>query len=283
MNTINSIRAAIYRTSQIKYIMPTCKFSTELKTDVQGQTINYLKVGHGPKNIFCFPGALGTIWSDFKPQIEGLSPSQFTIIAWDPPGYGASRPPNKSFNRRFYENDAETAHALLQQLGISKYSLLGWSDGGISSIILAAKHADNVEKLMIWGANAYILPEDLEAFEKIRDVSKWSSRMADPLIKLYTKDGLQEMWGSWCDTMVEIFKNGGDICKSSLADIQCPTLILHGHKDPLVAQEHPMHLLENIRNARLHVYPEGKHNIHLKYAEDFNAIVSKFIMSDSCL
>lgn len=29
--------------------------------------------------------------------------------------------------------------------------------------------------------------------------------------------------------------------------------------------------------VRLHVFDEGKHNIHLKYAEDFNRLVSDFI------
>lgn len=62
----------------------------------------------------CFPGALGTIWSDFKPQITDLDKDRFTVIAWDPPGYGYSRPPERNFNLKFYENDADTAHDFMQ-------------------------------------------------------------------------------------------------------------------------------------------------------------------------
>lgn len=55
------------------------------------------------------PGALGSIWTDFKPQIEGFDREKFTVLAWDPPGYGQSRPPEKDFKPDFYEKDAECA------------------------------------------------------------------------------------------------------------------------------------------------------------------------------
>lgn len=53
----------------------------------------------------------------------------------------------------------------MQKLGFKKYSLLGWSDGGISSMIAAAKYPDEVEKLVVWGSNAYVLPEEIETYE----------------------------------------------------------------------------------------------------------------------
>lgn len=52
-----------------------------------------------------------------------------------------------------------------QKLGFNKFSLLGWSDGGISSMILAGKYPQSVEKLVIWGANAYVLQEDINSYE----------------------------------------------------------------------------------------------------------------------
>lgn len=76
---------------------------------VGGKVINFLKVGHGPLNILCLPGALGTIWTDFKPQVEGINRDKFTLVAWDPPGYGKSRPPTKEFPVDFYEKDATVA------------------------------------------------------------------------------------------------------------------------------------------------------------------------------
>ncbi|VEN44650.1 unnamed protein product [Callosobruchus maculatus] len=250
---------------------------TEQKIDVNGQTINYTKVGEGSNTVLCCPGALGTIWSDFKPQVEGLDRNKLTIVAWDPPGYGQSRPPNRKFDTDFYEKDADSAYNFMTALGYNKFSILGWSDGGNSGMILAAKYPKHIDKLIIWGVNSYILPEEVKIYEKMRDISNWSERMKAPLIEMYTEKGLQEMWYSWCDTLIEMAQNGGNICKDKLKDIRCPTFILHGDKDPMVAPEHPGYLFSNIRMAKLHRFPEGKHNIHLKYAEEFNKLVTDFL------
>lgn len=112
-----------------------------------------------------FPGAVGSIQTDFKPQIEELDKTKFTIIAWDPPGYGKSRPPLRKFTKNFYFDDANMAVKVMAKLNLPKYSLLGWSDGGISSMILAAQNPDKVESLVIWGSNSYILPDELKMFQ----------------------------------------------------------------------------------------------------------------------
>lgn len=81
-----------------------------------GQNINYIRSGTGNKVILCLPGALGTIWSDFKPQIEGIDKNKFTVIAWDPPGHGKSRPPNRMYTKDFYEKDADIAFKFMKVL-----------------------------------------------------------------------------------------------------------------------------------------------------------------------
>ena len=63
---------------------------------------------------------------------------QFTLIGWDPPGFGSSRPPERSFDNCF-ATDAKLAVKLMVSLGFTKFSLLGWSDGGITALIAAAR------------------------------------------------------------------------------------------------------------------------------------------------
>lgn len=64
--------------------------------------------------MLCLPGALGTIWTDFKLQIDGFNREKFTLIVWDPPGFGKSRPPEKDFNADFYEKDAYYAFEFMK-------------------------------------------------------------------------------------------------------------------------------------------------------------------------
>ncbi|KAJ9595371.1 hypothetical protein L9F63_013421, partial [Diploptera punctata] len=168
----------------------------ENKVAVDGININYIKVGSGSKPVLCLPGVLeilqmyesklscdlyllflcdlylyfffvsGSIWSDFKPQVENLDRSKLTVIAWEPPGYGKSRPPNREFPHDFFHRDADWAFKFMKALSINKFSMLGWSDGGITAMILASKYPENVDKMVVWGSNAYIIEEEAKVYEK---------------------------------------------------------------------------------------------------------------------
>ena len=66
-------------------------------------------------------------------------------------------------------------------LGFSKYSVLGWSDGGIVGLILTGEQQEAVEKLVVFGSNAFVTELDIEMIGKTRDLEKWSARMKAPL------------------------------------------------------------------------------------------------------
>lgn len=98
------------------------------------------------------------------------------------------------------------------------------------------------------------------------------------ILALYGKEGLQEMHSAWIDGISQYYTNrGGDICVSEAKTITCPTLVVHGQKDPLVPDFHPEFLHANIRGSKLHLMPEGRHNIHLRYADEFNSLVRNFL------
>ena len=83
---------------------------------VNNVELYYEKVGQGSKVLLCLPGALGSTRTDFGPQLEQLKES-FTVIAFDPRGYGKSIPPNRDFPLDFYHRDADDAFGLMQHLG----------------------------------------------------------------------------------------------------------------------------------------------------------------------
>ena len=95
---------------------------------------------------------------------------------------------------------------------------------------------------------------------------------------LYGHDGLKSMWGSWIDAFDRFSKQkDGNICREYLPKIKCPTLIIHGQKDPLVPDLHPEYIHKNITGSTLHLMPEGRHNLHLRYADEFNSMVRMFL------
>ncbi|CAH2240635.1 jg14230 [Pararge aegeria aegeria] len=208
--------------------------------------INYIKVGHGPHSCILTPGGLGTIWTNYKPQIEGFDRSKFTLVVWDPPGFGKSYPPEREFTSDSYGNDADTGYELMKILGIPRFSVLGWSAGGSASLVLAAKHPDAVRKLVVWGANAYILPTEIAAYRKIADVNTWAKHLRVPMVEVYGKERFAQYWARWVDCMSVALEAKMDICSEHLKNIKCPTLVLHGCKDPLVDPVHAPYLIQNI-------------------------------------
>ncbi|XP_013102479.2 valacyclovir hydrolase [Stomoxys calcitrans] len=252
----------------------------ERKVKVNDLDINIVEGGKGEKSVLLMPGALGSSWTDFKPQIEELPKllPNYTVISWDPPGYGKSIPPKRKWGLDFFQNDARCAVELMKALKRPKFSIIGWSDGGITGLIAAGRYVDNIEKLIIWGAGAYLIPDEVIALHKMKDVNKWSPRMREPMEKVYGEKRFAELWSEWVDAASAFYgEREGDFCKQEVEMIKAPTLILHGKKDPMIAAEHIPYLREHIKGARYHEFPEGKHNIHLRYAEEFNKLVAQFL------
>jgi valacyclovir hydrolase len=178
----------------------------------------------------------------------------------------------------FFERDAKDAVDLMKALQFKQVSLLGWSDGGITALIAAAKYPSYISKMVIWGANAYVTDEDDRIYQGIRDVSKWSEKARKPLETLYGYDYFAKTCEKWVDGIKQ-FKHlpDGNICRHLLPLIQCPTLIVHGEKDPLVPRFHADFIHKHVKDSRLHLMPEGKHNLHLRFANEFNELVEDFL------
>jgi valacyclovir hydrolase len=205
--------------------------------------------------------------------LNGLNRDRFTLIAWDAPGFGYSRPHSRDFSGS-YERDAELAAKLMMQLGINRYSILGWSFGGVTGLMMAANHPLHVQSLVAWGAIAYNTDKNNRFVQKMRDTSKWNQDVRQQFEEIYGEEGLKKLWSDLADTYHE-YK---DICSDKLPLIKCPVFILHGIKDPITVGEHPLFLKKNISNSRLYCFPEGKHNIHLKFSSEFNEVVTKFLL-----
>ena len=88
---------------------------------------------------------------------------------------------------------------------------------------------------------------------------------------------MQELWSGWIDSLTRIYKEReGNLCQEFLPKITCPTLLIHGEKDPLVPSFHAQYIHKNLKGSILRLMPEGRHNLHLTYAEEFNKYVTDF-------
>ena len=278
--------ASLLRTTG-SYTISAGASGTSGKIKVNGVELYYERYGTGPHALLCIPGALGTVRTDFSPQMEyfGRLDSGFTVVGYDPRGYGTSRPPAREFtlDPLFYDIDAHDAVGVMKRLGFDKFSLLGWSDGGMAAIIASARYPRMIQNLVVWGSNAYVSQEDIENVERVRDVSQWSTKMRVPMETLYGGE-FPGMWSNLADALGDLYGDPvrrGDICIQEVGEVQCQSLVVHGEKDALCPTFQAEFLAERLRDCRLVTYPEGKHNLHLRYHEQFNKLVSDFLQENN--
>uniref|UniRef100_A0A1B6ENE9 AB hydrolase-1 domain-containing protein n=1 Tax=Cuerna arida TaxID=1464854 RepID=A0A1B6ENE9_9HEMI len=247
-------------------------------TKVDKYTINHAVVGNGKHTILLLPGAMGTMQSDFAPQFSGLDKTKYTLVSWDPIGYGKSRPPEREYIPDFYVNDAEVLAKLMKNLGKQQYSVVGWSDGAITGTILAALFPSCVHRLVLMATMAYVTQEDVDIYESLKDISKWTPQLRSKLEAVYGAEYLERLWTSYCQYFVNLLSSSnGEVCQRFLPQVLCPTLVLHGELDPLVPVYHGKFVADNISNAKFHLVEKGKHNFHIKFADSINSKIDQFL------
>ena len=110
--------------------------------------ISYLIGGNGPPLLLLhgFPQTKA-IWSQVAPELA----KQFTVVAADLRGYGASSKPHGIADHSTYSKRSMAAdqHALMQSLGFDEFFLVGHDRGGRVSHRLAMDFPESVLRLMV--------------------------------------------------------------------------------------------------------------------------------------
>lgn len=81
-------------------------------SDTLGLSTTTISLADIVKTLFC--SATGSTKTDFGPQLKSLNKERFTVVGWDPRGYGLSRPPDRDFPPDFFERDAKDAVDLMK-------------------------------------------------------------------------------------------------------------------------------------------------------------------------
>ncbi len=174
---------------------------------------------------------IGSVEIEYGLQFKGFDLNKFTLVSWDAPGFGKSRPPERDYND-CYQRDADLAVKFMKKLGYDRFNLMGFSDGGRTSLILSGKYPEAVIKLVIWGTSSFNSPKEKKTLSLCKDISGWSNERRAIYEGVYGQD-LQDIWSKWIDENNKL----GDFASSSLPKITCPTFILHGENDIIAPLE----------------------------------------------
>ena len=229
---------------------------------VNGIRLHYELYGKGAPLVMMH-GNGGDI-SALRFQIDFFR-AQHWVIAVDSRGHGRSEMGPGTLT---YVQMADDVAALLAALHAPPADLLGWSDGGIVTLLVALRHPAQVHRIVLSGAN--LTPEGL----KPDDLAGMKSDLADAQKKLASGDTSQN-WSATCQYL-QLMITQPHISAGDLAAIQAPALVLAGEHD-MIPEAHTRLIAAGLPHARLHIFPGAGHGALMEVPDAFNAAVDAFL------
>ena len=221
----------------------------------------------GADPVILLHGGMGTAenWGNQIPALIG----RHRVIVTDGRGHGRSTRTSAAFSYRLMASDVI---ALLDQLGVARVAVVGWSDGGIVALQIAISAPERVSRLWVDGANSnpagFKDPGDLPILKiagerALRDYKRLSQTPTDFL------QFRQEILAMW--------KTEPNFTPAELARIAAPTAIVAPEHDEIVRRENSEEMARLIPGARLIVLPGVSHFALLQDPSGYNTALTDFL------
>jgi pimeloyl-ACP methyl ester carboxylesterase len=247
--------------------------------------VAYERWGGGPPLLLLAGlGSRARLWG----ELPRLLADRFTVLAPDNRGVGGSRG-GDNFTLAGAAGDAA---AVIAHAGFGAAGVVGVSMGGLVACQLAIRHPGAVQRLVVASCAARLTPshrrvmrffeiaftrlepaEAAEAFMAFAFSSAFADRypgFVDQAAKLWTLDP-EDRPGAL--QQLEALRAGWDM-RAELGAIACPTLVLAGEHDPLVAAAATRELAAAIPEARYREVPGAAHSV---LAEGGGALLAEVV------
>jgi len=219
-------------------------------------------------------GGFGSV-ADFDRIVPALSP-RLRLVGIDSRGHGAS---SMGSARLDYARIAADVEAVCAALGIARAHVLGYSDGGIVGLRLAAAGWPRLGKLVTVGATWRLLPDDpVTGFVQSLTADGWRER--DPAAfatyqRLNPEPDLPALVaairGLWLD------RSDAGYPGESVARIAAPVLFVRGDADPFISRAEQAALSDRVAGSRLLNLPFAGHDAQASEPEAVAAAVLRFL------
>jgi pimeloyl-ACP methyl ester carboxylesterase len=253
--------------------------------------IEYYVEGSGPPLLMIMGlGFSGSAWSPMLAELR----RHIQVVRFSNRGTGLTDKPDAEYSISMMADDAA---GLLGELGIGRAHVLGGSMGGMIAQELALNHPQRVQGLVMFGTTcgtrgvqpetrsvAALLPTPgLSRQEQIRKA--WSVMVSPEFLKK-ERDALETAYRDDLENPAPSYAVGRQAMAvmrfdsyERLAQIQAPTLIMHGEKDQLVPVQNARILHERIPNSTLLVLPGAPHGFGFETPKESAQAIVEFLSS----
>jgi len=232
-------------------------------SNVNGIKMYYEVYGNGEPMVLIH-GNGGSIAS-MANQIDYFK-TKYKIIVADSRAMGRSE---EGAGRLTYEQITDDWAALLDELKIDSAYFIGWSDGGIESLLMGIRHPEKVKMMAVMGAN--LQPDSNAVYDwAVKWVKKTDAYMDSMIAKKDTAYNYRLI-----KKYFDLLGNQPHISLTQVQSIKAPTLVLGGDKD-VIKEAHTLQIYQNLQKAWLCIFPGGTHMMPETDPELFNATVERF-------
>ncbi len=252
------------------------------KIDVNGRTIQYLKVGEGEGAPVVLLHGFGGDINIWVFNQEALA-AEHTVYALDLPGHGGSA---KDVGDGDLDSFVELVAGFLDEMGVEKTHLVGHSMGGGIAGSFALAHPDRVESLVLIasaGLGEEINGDYIEGFIAANRRKEMKNVLgmlfADPdlvnrqliqdVMKFKRLDGVDEALRAVAD---KVFPDGKQADMPDLSSVEVPILAIWGREDEIVPHSHAENLPEH---ARVEVLDDTGHMPQMEAAGKVNRLIGE--------
>lgn len=208
----------------------------------------------------------GDAINSMRCQIEYFK-NNYRVIAADSRAHGKTDNGDKELT---YELMAQDYNALLDYLKVDSLYIVGQSDGGIISLLIATNYPARLRKIVAMAPN--LRPDTTALFKWAIDLTKRDlSVMAKEISEGNKSPELLRKKMHY-----ELMDKHPNIGTDHLAKIKVPVLIMSSDED-LIKPEHILEIYRAIPKANLLVMPGGTHFMLREEYKLFNQMVERFI------
>jgi len=234
-------------------------------SEVNGLNMYYEIYGEG-KPLVLIHGGGSTIQSNFGKAIPLFAQTR-KVIAVELQAHGRTGDRNAALS---FEQDADDVATLLRNLGIPKADFLGFSNGGTTTLQIAIRHPQLVNRIVLGSALAKRngVPDFFWGFMQQARLANMPQQLQEAYLAVNPDPaGLQVMHDKDASRMLAF----RDIPDEKLLAIQASALIIIGDKD-VITPEHALELHRLIAGSELAIIPGG----HGEYIGEITTVTEDF-------
>jgi pimeloyl-ACP methyl ester carboxylesterase len=225
-----------------------------------GARIWYATCGEGVP-VVLLHGGLGHS-GNWGHQVPALTGAGYRAVLVDSRGHGRSTRDERPLS---YELMASDVLAVMDTVGVEKPSIVGWSDGACTALILAKQAAPRVAGVFYFACN--MDPSGTKEFQPTPLIDRCFARHAADYAGLSaTPSGFTEL----VDTVTAMQRTEPDFTAHDLAQIRVPVTIAHSEHDEFIKREHAEYLARTVPGAELAILPGVSHFAPLQRPEVFD-------------